>query len=122
MTTTEASLSTDKHGMTAKQRYWLEHIKACEAMGQSLSAYAAEHHLGLKSCYRWKSRLAQMGLLTDMAVVAPMFRPLQIKPVSMSTGHFRFTQPNGILIEIQGDCDPAQLQQVLTTACCIAPL
>lgn len=122
MTTTEASLSPDKQGMTAKQRYWLEHIKACAAMGQSLSAYAAEHHLGLKSCYRWKSRLTQMGLLADMAVAAPVFRPVQIKPVSMSTGYFRFTLPNGILIEIQGDCDPAQLKQVLTTACGIAPL
>jgi hypothetical protein len=122
MTLTGASLSTDKQGMTAKQRYWLEHIKACEAMGQSLSAYAAEHHLGLKSCYRWKSLLTQMGLLADMAVAAPVFRPVQIKPVSMSTGHFRFTLPNGILVEIQGDCDPAQLKQVLTTACCITPL
>jgi len=122
MTTTEASLSTDKQGMTAKQRYWLEHIKACEAMGQSLSAYAAEHHLGLKSCYRWKSLLTQMGLLADTAVAAPIFHPVQIKSASMSTAHYRFTFPNGILVEIQGDCDPAQLKQVLITVCGIAPL
>lgn len=122
MTLTGASLSTDKQGLTDKQRYWLEHIKACEARGQPLSAYAAEHQLGLKSCYRWKSLLTQIGLLADMAVAVPVFRPVQIKPVSMSTGHFRFTLPNGILVEIQGDCDPAQLKQMLITACCIIPL
>jgi len=122
MTTTGASLPAAKPGMTDKQRYWLEHIKACEATGQSLSAYAAEHQLGLKSCYRWKSLLTQMGLLADTAVAVPVFRPVQIKPVSMSTAHFRFTLPNGILVEIQGDCDPAQLKQVLITVCGIAPL
>jgi hypothetical protein len=124
MTTTKTALPAAKPGMTAKQRYWLEHIQACEAMGQSLSAYAAEHQLGLKSCYRWKSLLTQMGLLADTAAAAaaPVFRPVQIKPVSISTGHFRFTLPNGILIEIPGDCDPAHLKQVLTTACGIAPL
>ncbi len=106
--------------MTAKQRYWLAHIKACEAIGQSLSAYAAEHHLALKSCYRWKSRLTQMGLLAVTATAAPVFRSVQIKPASSNTGNYRFILPNGIQVEIQGACDPIQLKQVLTTACCVA--
>lgn len=122
MITTEASLPTDKLGMTTQQRYWLGHIKACEAIGQSLSAYATEHHLALKSCYRWKSRLTQMGLLAATAAAAPVFRPVQIKPISMGTEHYRITLPNGILVEIQGHCDPAQLKQVLTAACCVASL
>ncbi|MDP1679806.1 MAG: hypothetical protein Q8L02_06800 [Candidatus Nitrotoga sp.] len=121
MTTTEASLPTENPRMTAKQSYWLGHIKACEAIGQSLSAYAAEHHLALKSCYRWKSRLTQMGLLVETAA-APVFRPVKIKPISMSTERYRITLPNGILVEIQGACDPAQLKQVLTAACCVASL
>lgn len=120
MTTHRTSLPADKPDMTAKQRYWLEHIKACEAIGQSLSAYAAEHHLALKSCYRWKSRLTQMGFLAVTATAAPVFRSVQIKPVSMGTEHYRITLPNGILVEIQGACDPAQLKQVLTTACSVS--
>lgn len=121
MTTHRTSLPPDL-GMTAKQRYWLAHIKACEAIGQSLSAYAAEHRLVLKSCYRWKSRLTQMGLLAVTATTAPVFRSVQIKPASINTGNYRFTLPNGIQVEIQGACDPIQLKQVLTTACGIAPL
>lgn len=123
MTTDSTSLPADKPDMTAKQRYWLGHIKACEALGQSLSAYAAEHDLALKSCYRWKSRLTQMGLLAVTATaVAPVFRSVQIKPASISTGNYRFTLPNGILVEIQGAFDPIQLNQVLTTACGVALL
>lgn len=121
MTTTEASLPTDKPGMTAKQRHWLRHIKACESLGQSLSAYAAEHHLALKSCYRWKSRLTQMGLLVE-ATKAPVFRPVQIKPASISAGNFRISLPNGIQVEIQDACDPAQLKQLLTAACSVSLL
>lgn len=117
MTTDSTSSPAEKPDMTAKQRYWLGHIKACEAKGQSLSAYAAEHHLALKSCYRWKTRLTQLGLLAVTATAAPVFRPVQITPASISTGNYRITLPNGIQVEIQGACDAIQLQQVLTTAC-----
>ena len=88
MTATEASLPTENPRMTAKQSYWFEHIKACESIGQSLSAYAAEHHLALKSCYRWKSRLMQMGLLVETEKAA-VFQPVLIKPASSSTESYR---------------------------------
>lgn len=121
MTTTNTSLPADKSSMTAKQRLWLGHINSCEAIGQSLAAYAAEHHLPLKSCYRWKSRLTQMGLLVETAK-APVFRPVQIKPASISVGNFRISLPNGIQVEIQGACDSAQLKQLLTAACSVSLL
>jgi hypothetical protein len=122
MTTTGTSVPANKQNLTAKQRYWLGHIKACKALEQLLSAYVAEHHLALKSCYRWKSRLTQMGLLAETATLAapPVFRSVQIKPISMGTEHYRIALPNGILVEIQGACDLAQLKQVLTTACSVS--
>lgn len=122
MTTTGTSLPADKQDLTAKQRYWLAHIKACEALGQSLATYAAEHQLALKSCYHWKSRLTQLGLLAETATLAapPVFRSVQIKPISMGTEHYRIALPNGILVEIQGACDLAHLKQVLTTACSVS--
>ena len=47
--------------MTAKQRYWLEHITAADASDGTLSEYAAEQDLSLKSLYGWKTRLIRQG-------------------------------------------------------------
>jgi len=57
-----------------------------------------------------------MGLLVETAK-ASVFRPIQIKPTSISTGNFHITQLNGIQVEIQGIFDPAQLKQLLTAIC-----
>ncbi len=36
--------------LTERQRYWLEHIRACEASGKSVTAYAAEHGFHVGRC------------------------------------------------------------------------
>jgi len=35
--------------LTKHQRYWLNHIQACEAAGKSTAAYAREHGLEVKA-------------------------------------------------------------------------
>ena len=47
--------------MTAKQRYWLEHVTAADASDGTLSEYAAEQDLPLKSLYGWKTKLIRRG-------------------------------------------------------------
>jgi transposase-like protein len=49
--------------LTAKQRYWLEHVRACESGGQVLASYAGSHDLGVGQLYSWRTRLRKMGLL-----------------------------------------------------------
>jgi transposase-like protein len=53
--------------LTAKQRYWLEHVRACEESGQVLAKYAASHDLGVGQLYSWRTRLRKRGLLGDSA-------------------------------------------------------
>ena len=55
-TNTEASLT--KH-----LRTWLEHIRACEASGQKMKAYASTQGLSLRGMYDAKKALVRKGVL-----------------------------------------------------------
>ena len=48
--------------LTKRQQFWLEHLRACVARGQSLSVYAAEEGLSIGALYEVKSRLRRRGL------------------------------------------------------------
>ena len=37
--------------LTEHQRYWLNHVRACEASGKRIAEYAAEHGLGIRAMY-----------------------------------------------------------------------
>lgn len=50
--------------LTDRQRFWLEHLRACERSGQSLKGYAAEHNLDVGALYEAKSRLKRKGLVS----------------------------------------------------------
>ena len=51
--------------LTAKQRYWLEHVRACAESGEVPAKYAASHDLGVRQFYSWRARLGKMGLLGE---------------------------------------------------------
>ena len=45
----------DKTGtpqLTERQVYWLEHLRACEASGLTVSAYAKKHRLSIHALYQ----------------------------------------------------------------------
>jgi hypothetical protein len=56
--------SGKRRELTQRQRYWLEHLQACEALGQKMSAYAAAQGLGARALYDAKKRLMQQGVLS----------------------------------------------------------
>ena len=49
--------------LTQRQRYWLEHLRACEASGKTMRAYAVENEIDVDSFYGAKKRLVQQGVL-----------------------------------------------------------
>ena len=49
--------------LTERQRYWLEQIRACEASGKSVAAYAAEHGVEARAMYGAKKILVRKGVL-----------------------------------------------------------
>ena len=107
--------------MTAKQRYWLEHITAADASDGTLSEYAAEQDLSLKSLYGWKTRLIRHGFYSPE-------RPsgfASIKTVDLTSGvpmppaeqpRCRVTLPSGARVEFMGSLSPATIRSILTQA------
>ncbi|MBE9549822.1 MAG: hypothetical protein IMF09_10495 [Proteobacteria bacterium] len=49
--------------LTRRQRYWLEHIQACEASGKSMTEYAATEGFPVQTLYSSKNILIKKGVL-----------------------------------------------------------
>ena len=52
-----------EHTLTDRQKYWLEHVKACDASGKAIADYTREQGIDLKSMYAGKRNLVQKGIL-----------------------------------------------------------
>lgn len=51
-----------KHEVREQQiREWLEHLRCCEAAGDSLASYARQHGIAEWKLYQWRSRLVRDG-------------------------------------------------------------
>ena len=96
--------SENQRKLTVRQRYWLEHIEACEASGQKMGAYAAAQGLGARALYDAKKRLVKQGVIASSRRSRPVFQRVQVD----DTAALRFEQcrihlPNGAVIELGGD-------------------
>ena len=52
--------------LTERQRYWLEHIRACKDSGMTMADYAAEHGLTARTMYAGKKILVKKGVLAPV--------------------------------------------------------
>lgn len=50
-----------KNKQAERQQFWLEHVHACAASGQTSKAYAAQHGLNVQSLYAARKRLNVEG-------------------------------------------------------------
>ena len=55
--------------LTKHQRYWLEHVRACEAPGKRITEYATDHGLGVRAMYDGKRVLVKKGVLQKWAPI-----------------------------------------------------
>jgi len=97
--------------LTDKQRYWLDHIKRCEALGQTMVAYASEQSLDLKQFYNWKMRLSRLGVLPQPPKRVA-FKRVTVRPRPEFDAGCRIECPNGTRIEIEAGCDPVWLSLI----------
>ena len=98
--------------LTERQRYWLEHIQACEASGMSASAYAAEQGFHVGGMYAGKKSLIRKGVLPQ--ATGPRFQ--RVLPVVASVDHeWRIRLPNGVSVDFSGAVDAGSLSIVLNT-------
>jgi len=91
--------------LTARQRHWLEQIRACEASGKSVAEYAAAHGFQARAMYGAKKVLVKKGVL-------PRTRPLRFQRVPVAAavgGEWRIQMPNGISVDFSGTVDAGSL-------------
>ncbi|MCF6218059.1 MAG: hypothetical protein L3J94_04725 [Gammaproteobacteria bacterium] len=62
--------------LTERQRYWLDHLRACAASGKSIAKYAAVHDLAAPAMYAGKRVLVKKGAL-------PSKHPAQFQRVQL---------------------------------------
>ena len=95
--------------LTERQRHWQEHLQRCQAAGQSLRAYAAEHGLKVSTLYFYRKRLGRQSELpvTGSAAKARFVRA----QVASTTLPCRVHLRNGVTAEF-GISD-AQLPSLL---------
>ncbi len=102
--------------LTENQRHWLEHLRACEASGKGIAAYASEHGMDVKAMYAGKKVLVNKGVLPRTR--PSRFQRMQVKaPVAGAT--WRIQLPNGLSVAFSGAVDARALSTVLTTAAAI---
>ncbi len=98
--------------LTDRQRYWLEHIRACEASGKSVTAYAAEHGFHVGAMYAGKKALVRKGALPRTK--RSQFQRVQTAAVTVDN-KWRIRLPNGVSVDFSGTVEAESLSTVLKT-------
>ena len=96
--------------LSDRDRYWLEHLRACGA--GSMKDYATAHELDLRALYDAKARLKRRGLLGRQVPVR-LVRIARPEP-SAAPMPCRIELANGVSIELV--CAPTGLASLLAAA------
>ena len=99
--------------LTDRQRFWLEHIQACEAAGKSIVEYAAEHGVHVRAMYSGKKMLVNKGVLP--ATQPSRFQRVRVLAATASN-QWRIGLPNGVLVAFAGEVDAQALTAILHSA------
>jgi hypothetical protein len=85
--------------LMARLRGWRDHVRACEASGQTMAEYAKAHGLPVKAFYDGRTRLIKRGVLRAKANGGAFQR---VRVVSQVVGPLdcRVHLPNGIWVEL----------------------
>jgi len=102
--------------LTEKQRHWLEHLQACEALGKGIAAYAAEQGLDARTLYAGKKILVRKGVLPGTR--RSRFHRVQAQGL-VTDNAWRIQLPNGLVVAFTGAVDARTLSTVLTTAAAV---
>ena len=89
--------------LTDRQRYWLEHIRSCEASGKSVTAYAAEHGFHVGAMYAGKKALVRKGALPGTQ--RSQFQRVQTAASATVDNKWRIHLPNGVSVDFSGSVD-----------------
>jgi len=99
--------------LTERQRFWLEHVQACEASGKSMVEYAVSQDIAVRDMYAGKKTLVKKG-------VFPTTRPTRFQRVQVmeatASNQWRISLPNGVSVAFVGEVDARALTTVLNVS------
>ena len=102
--------------LTERQRFWLEHIQACEASGKSMSDYASSQGIAVQAMYSGRKTLMKKGVL-------PVANPVRFQRVQMMeatvNNQWRISLPNGVSVAFAGEVDARSLTTILSVSATI---
>jgi len=99
--------------LTVRQRYWLEHIQACEASGKSMAEYSAAQGISVQTMYAGKKTLVNKGVLAGTQPTR--FQRVQVMEAAVSN-QWRIGLPNGVSVAFVGEVDTQSLTAILHSA------
>ena len=99
--------------LTERQRYWLEHLQACESSGISITEYCTTHGFKPQAMYAGKKILVEKGVLPRTH--SPRFQRAKI--IDSCVGNeWRIQLPNGLVVTFAGAVDAQSLTTVLAVS------
>lgn len=101
--------------LTERQQYWLEHIRACEAAGQSTLEYARAHGFESRAMYKARQLLVEKGVWSIKKAgrqKLPRFQRAQVSGVP-ADNQWRIQLPNGVVVAFGGEVNAKALSAVL---------
>ena len=98
--------------LTKTQQAWLDHINKATVQNLSMSAYAKQNNIALKSLYNARALLMKKEILPS--INSNYLVPLTVMPPSLPTitTSCRITLSNGVLIE----CSDIDITTLLNSA------
>lgn len=103
-----------QQALTERQQFWLKHLRACEASGQTTIDYARQHGINAKSLYAARKNLAGKGALPRPTMVR--FQKARVVDDSESLENpWQVRLPNGAVVAFGGPVEAETLSLVLNT-------
>ncbi len=100
-------------GLTERQQFWLDHIRACEDSGSSATQYAKTHDLRVTSLYQRKKEFRKRGLLPTPSGKTPSFAKVRRTSDEVREGVLRICFPSGVRVEWLASSKGSEIKQLL---------
>ncbi len=99
--------------ITERQQFWLDHVKACEASGDTATQYAKIHDLPVTSLYQRKKEFRKRGLLPTPSCKVPSFAKVRRTSDGVREGVLRICFPSGVRVEWLASSKGSEIKQLL---------
>ena len=87
--------------LTSRQRFWLKHLRACDAAGETIKEYASRKGLSAHGLYGARKRMRTLDVppTPERAKKRTPFAKVLVREDPVDVGRCRVRLPNGTVME-----------------------